>query len=72
MKTPLGLPDFNQVIDTYTQDLLIFIMATTSVPHSNSLRGYTEQLKTNTLGLSPLEFLWNSKETYFHGPLACF
>lgn len=28
-------------------------MASTSVPHINSLRGYTEWLKTNTLGFAP-------------------
>lgn len=43
-------------------------MATTSVPHINSLRGYTEWLKTNTLGFATqAEISGKFKEHIFMG-----
>lgn len=52
----------------YIQYLIILIMATISVPHINSLRGYIEWLKTNTLGFATqAEISVKFKEHIFTG-----
>lgn len=45
--------NFNSVIDTSTEYFLTPVTATTSGLHINSLRGYTQWLKTNTLAFPP-------------------